>query len=373
MLTLHLGRGLALFESDFEAAIALIRSGVGRDALQRLISNVLFVAAVPVAFCIVYHPEGEFLIASHGLPDITAFQNMPFGESLGIEEVDLHCVVPNLSRHPKWKRHRVVTRRGWRWFAAVAVPLPMLPWPILLVCADVREQPLQNQSNIIPGLGRFAAILADQLQFLGLTRNASISLPSVTRVQPNDGKACISRVDSRAVVSDFLLETVIKRHRAINRRQTTYHAVATWRRSIKDSQIAALRVLKRDPSDYFVSSVATQIATMAKRLYQTVFSTVVAVPCGSSGEICFAELLAEQVALQLQRPYYPSFCKLNVRQGNSHPRKNIGRSPMQLIRAPPGPVLLLDDVATSGRHIDEAAEQLRSTGVAVFPIVWIAA
>jgi predicted amidophosphoribosyltransferase len=36
-----------------------------------------------------------------------------------------------------------------------------------------------------------------------------------------------------------------------------------------------------------------------------------------------------------------------------------------------GPVLLVDDVATSGRHIEEATELLRAKGASVLAVAWI--
>ena len=40
--------------------------------------------------------------------------------------------------------------------------------------------------------------------------------------------------------------------------------------------------------------------------------------------------------------------------------------------APTVPILLIDDVATSGAHIEEAAVLLRAAAPAVLPLVWIA-
>jgi len=41
------------------------------------------------------------------------------------------------------------------------------------------------------------------------------------------------------------------------------------------------------------------------------------------------------------------------------------------IRAFDGPVLLVDDVATSGSHVELSTKALRKVAPAVFPIVWI--
>jgi len=58
--------------------------------------------------------------------------------------------------------------------------------------------------------------------------------------------------------------------------------------------------------------------------------------------------------------------------GASHPTKNARRPTMKLAVQPDVPVLLIDDVATSGAHIEEASMLLRKSAPAVLPMVWIA-
>jgi predicted amidophosphoribosyltransferase len=58
-------------------------------------------------------------------------------------------------------------------------------------------------------------------------------------------------------------------------------------------------------------------------------------------------------------------------EGSSHPKTNVGRSPMRLEAAVVGDILLVDDVATSGRHLEEAALLLRNQNASVLPIAWI--
>ena len=59
-------------------------------------------------------------------------------------------------------------------------------------------------------------------------------------------------------------------------------------------------------------------------------------------------------------------------QGGSHPRQNLKRPTMRLRAPVPDiPILLIDDVATSGRHIEEATLLLRSAAPVVMPLVWI--
>jgi predicted amidophosphoribosyltransferase len=44
---------------------------------------------------------------------------------------------------------------------------------------------------------------------------------------------------------------------------------------------------------------------------------------------------------------------------------------MTLIEQAPGPVILVDDVATSGAHIEEAVKLLKPGCGAVLAVVWI--
>jgi orotate phosphoribosyltransferase len=44
---------------------------------------------------------------------------------------------------------------------------------------------------------------------------------------------------------------------------------------------------------------------------------------------------------------------------------------MRIIGEVQGPVLLVDDVATSGQHIEEAAHLLREAGANVLAVAWI--
>lgn len=178
--------------------------------------------------------------------------------------------------------------------------------------------------------------------------------------------------DTPGVVSEFLLSTLIEQKRLLRRGPVAYHALYRWRSTVKDAQIAALKALKRDPGDAFLDAVAEKMSAGAGALFGTgTFRAVVPVPCGNSGENCLSMRLAQLIAVRLGVDFIDAF-EPQPRTGGSHPKSNLRRAAMRLKVKPKVPVLLIDDVATSGAHIEEAALSLRRTAPAVLPLVWIA-
>ncbi len=178
--------------------------------------------------------------------------------------------------------------------------------------------------------------------------------------------------DSPVVISHFLRSTLTFRTRMLRRGAVSYYAVARWRASVRELQISALKAIKRDPGDYFIGWMADDLVGAARTLFGDKFDAVVAVPCGNSGEHCLIDRVAARVAEGLGVPKVDAFATLPP-SGGSHPKSNTRRTAMRLLDAPSGSVLLLDDVATSGAHIEEAATLLRKQASFVLPLVWVAA
>jgi hypothetical protein len=179
--------------------------------------------------------------------------------------------------------------------------------------------------------------------------------------------------ESPGVVSSFLLTTLIRQKRLLKRGRIAYHGIAKWRANVKDTQIAALRAIKADPPHAFLAAVADEMATAASALFGSqTFKAVVPVPCGSSGPNCLSHRLAKLIAARLNVDFIDAFEPL-PQIGSSHPKQNRRRLKMRIVDAPDVPVLLIDDVATSGEHIEEAATLLLQSSPAVLPLTWIAA
>jgi hypothetical protein len=189
----------------------------------------------------------------------------------------------------------------------------------------------------------------------------------------DDGPNALSHnSDGTGPVSTFLLSTLPIKQRLLKRGSQSYIALRSWRKSIKDHQISALRALKSGPPDAFVETVANEMVETIRSTYGRLdHGVVVPVPCGHSGLGCLSERLAQAVALKLDIPLVTVFECLPVK-GSSHPKTNVKRPKMRRTGAAVnGSVILIDDVATSGAHIKEAAEMMAEAS-AVWPVVWIA-
>jgi predicted amidophosphoribosyltransferase len=148
--------------------------------------------------------------------------------------------------------------------------------------------------------------------------------------------------------------------------------VRRWRSSIRQYQVAALRALKDSLPQAFVQTIANEMVVAIQQVYgSTEKCVVVPVPCGHSGENCLSHRLAHAVANLLHLPVVEAFETMTDKKGSSHPRKNSRRAAMKMRQKIEQPVILIDDVSTSGSHINEAATLLRKSAPTVWPVVWI--
>ncbi len=172
----------------------------------------------------------------------------------------------------------------------------------------------------------------------------------------------------------FLDETLIVRQSVRARKAVSYITLRAWRKPIKNFQIDALKALKSMPPDIFVARAAEEIVAGVTRLIGTTpLTCVVPIPCGASGvPDCLSVRLARAVADQMGKPCIEAF-EPNFRRGVSHPKENMKRPPLKLKPGItlPGPCLLLDDVATSGAHLEEGVGLLRTLNEGVFAMAWI--
>ena len=119
--------------------------------------------------------------------------------------------------------------------------------------------------------------------------------------------------------------------------------------------------------------VAEELTTAIKRVYGGAFQNVVPVPGGSSGKKeSFSMRIARRIASNLEIDYTPVLQAAPVRIGASHPQKSLRLQPYTVTDKIDGNVLIIDDVATTGRHMERANEVLRPMAKYCASVVWIA-
>lgn len=173
-------------------------------------------------------------------------------------------------------------------------------------------------------------------------------------------------------VIHFLTDTLVEQKALRSRNNVSYLTVRTWRKPIKAYQIKALKALKRTDLRSCVGIIADEmLAAISAMVGVSSFDGIVAIPCGHSDSdhclsMMISELLSEKMSIPVVRAFAPRPLK-----GSSHPKASAKMPPLKLRQEPQGNYLLVDDVATSGRHLEEAVELLRREGAEVMAVAWI--
>lgn len=239
-----------------------------------------------------------------------------------------------------------------------------------------------NDGDLISVLSELCVIVADLLQ---IRRQSEDAEPYQARLRNmlhglqlcngGDGDVAPRQGQHGSSASAFLFDTLIRKRGLHSRNSVDYMSLRTWRSSIKKYQIAALRALKLDPPPEFVSRVAAELAASVEQAHgQSVIKSVVPIPPGSSGrETSLSTLVAEELARLLGAscqnvlvPLAPS------KRGNSSPRKSADFAGYKTVEHVRGPIIVVDDVASSGRHIELAVEACKAADAAVYAVAWIA-
>lgn len=278
----------------------------------------------------------------------------------------------------------------WTWAASVPIPMPSSGSRFALVCADIRSK-VPRAPDIIPRLTILASITADEITLLAALaaqeeQIASISDRKEALVRDTETFALFDHLPasglgksgsqiysfSTSPLNRFLQETLISNVRLRHKNEVSYYALRRWRTAIKPYQLEAIKALKSVRDESLIDLMAREMATTASRLFGAMADiSVTSVPCGNSGHDCMAQLVAEETARRLERPYFKAFADIDT-QGSSHPRRNAMRPRMKLCSEPTGQILLIDDIATSGAHIAEATRLASKAASSVMPLVWLA-
>lgn len=169
----------------------------------------------------------------------------------------------------------------------------------------------------------------------------------------------------------FLIETLIERRSIRARNGVHYLTLRSWRAAIRDWQIKALRALKGKIPPAMPQAIAKEIRVEADALMGlSAFRAIVPISCGHSAEeSCLSVEIARALSAQIGAPVIQAFAFQNL-PGTSHPKSNARRPKLELLTPVHEPVLLVDDVATSGAHLEEAVKLLRPHAGSVLAIAW---
>ena len=178
---------------------------------------------------------------------------------------------------------------------------------------------------------------------------------------------------SSGPVNTFLSNTLVKKQRLLVRGGASYLALRRWRKELKPYQLEAFHALKSNHDSDFEDLVVAEFKEVITRLYGNLFNALVPIPGGSSGtERSFSVRVAEKLARELNIPMSMALQAAPVPIGKSHPSKSASLQPYVPVNPPVGNILIVDDVASSGRHIELATNALRNSANYVSSIVWVA-
>lgn len=133
----------------------------------------------------------------------------------------------------------------------------------------------------------------------------------------------------------------------------------------------SLKRLKLELRPETINSIADDLADLALSIYGAgFFASVVPVACGHSRRTnclsaCLSVSVADRIGAVVVRAFEDRFV-----EGVSHPKEFARLPPLVVAAEPTGPVLIVDDVATSGFHMHEAVTALRQRGIAATGLVW---
>lgn len=248
---------------------------------------------------------------------------------------------------------------------------------------EVPESTIEQTAALITGLGFRGPVVLDSsgrivqghARVLAAQRLGLSAIP-VRRLR-DEGAAALARGraasrDPRAE-SSGVIGLSVWRPWIYTRHDASWIACRAWRWSTKAADLAAFRQAKRDGAEGVVEAAAAEIALLLRRLSGALPGwTVTCVPCGNSGTSeCFSKRLGRAVGGALGLPFEEMFEDRLVEGGSSHPQRYSRLQPLEWRAKPAGPVLLVDDVATTGLHVAEALGALRGEGVTAIAAVWI--
>jgi len=130
------------------------------------------------------------------------------------------------------------------------------------------------------------------------------------------------------------------------------------------------RPFEREIDHRLIGEASELAAALIRRLRgEPAADAITCVPCGHSRrQDCFGKRLAQGVAELLGLPFVQVFAD-RFYTGVSHPKEYSKLPPLEQIADPVASMLLIDDLATSGWHVEEAQTALRKLGASASAFV----
>jgi hypothetical protein len=234
---------------------------------------------------------------------------------------------------------------------------------------------LSKFCEVIESILCLRALVTSELA--GLNQQQIINVINDTSKQSKMIAEAKEQIDSpqKLPCVSFLFDTLVKKRVLHSRNGIDFITMRTWRGPMKPYQLAALVTLKQGKPNELVRRVASELATAAVNMHgEGNLNCVVPVPGGNSGDTqSFSVLVATEVAALLNIPCEDLLLSPNkpAKPGKSTPRKSANLKPFNVTRGVDGPILVVDDVVSSGKHMEMAISALRQQANAVYGIAWI--
>jgi hypothetical protein len=141
-------------------------------------------------------------------------------------------------------------------------------------------------------------------------------------------------------------------------------AACAWRAAAKVDDIVALKRAKRELDRGLIDGAAEMVAALVHQLRgDRAADAITNVPCGHSRRPdCLGKQIAQAVAEALSLPFLQVFADRPC-SGVSHPKEFAKLPPIERIADPAASMILVDDLATSGWHVEESLTSLRGLGL----------
>jgi hypothetical protein len=169
-----------------------------------------------------------------------------------------------------------------------------------------------------------------------------------------------------------LLGSLVYRPMIFRRNDVGWIAACAWRAAAKVDDIAALKRAKRELDRRLIDGAAELVAALVQQLCgDRAADAITSVPCGHSRRAdCLGKQIAQAVAEAFGLPFLQVFADRPC-SGVSHPKEFAKLPALQRIADPHPSMILVDDLATSGWHVEESLTTLRRLGASASAFVLI--